>query len=420
MENIAELCRKAQTASRQTALLSTAQKNKLLAEMAVKLNAHRADIMEANATDVKAAQDKGLAAALIDRLTLTSARFAEMVAGVEQVAALPDPVGRSYDGRITPYGLNIVKYRVPLGVVGVIYEARPNVTADIAALCLKSGNACVLRGGKEAICTNLAIYQALREALLKQGIDPAAITFIKRTDRESVEELLKQDAYLDVIVPRGGEALHRFCQQHSAIPVIVGGFGVSHIYAAPSADIAKAVPLIINAKVQKPAACNALDTLLIATPLLEPLCTRLAAPLAKHQVKVHAHGRCFDVLQQLHYPYLCAGGAEDFDTEWLSLTLNIAPVANVQQAAAHLQAHHAQHSDAILSNDLAEIDFFVRRAGSACVYVNASTRFTDGGQFGLGAEVAISTQKLHARGPMALEELTTYQYVCRGDYLCRS
>ena len=419
MESIASLCRKTQAASFTTAVLSTAKKNQLLLNLAAKLEEHEAKIMAANQRDVSAAQAKGLAPALVDRLTLTKARFNEMVNGVRQVASLTDPIGQTFDGRVTPTGLTIVKRRVPLGVVGVIYESRPNVTADIAALCLKSGNACVLRGGSEAINSNLAIYAAIEESLEHAGVDPYAVSLIKSTAREDVQEMLAQDAYIDVIVPRGGEALHRFCQHNSAIPVIVGGFGISHIYVAKSASLNKAVPLIINAKVQKPSACNALDTLLIEASRVEEMCALLIEPLKEHQVTVHAHGACLPVFEQLKYPYLQAGVAEDFDKEWLSLTLNIAPVENVQAAIEHLRAHHAMHSDSILSNDLAEVDFFVRRAGSACVYVNASTRFTDGGQFGLGAEVAISTQKLHARGPMALTELTTYQYVCSGDYLCR-
>lgn len=420
MDNIADICRKAHAASFQAAQLSTAQKNKFLLTLAARLEAEQEEIKAANQADVQAAAEKGLAPALIDRLILTPARFAEMVAGVRQVAALSDPVGEICEGHTVPSGLNILKKRVPLGLIGVIYEARPNVTIDIAALCLKAGNACVLRGGSEAICTNLKLYQIVREGLLKQGLDPYTVSFLKSTRREDVMEMLQQDQYIDVIIPRGGEQLHRFCQANSAIPVIIGGFGVSHIYAAPSADLKKAVPLIINAKVQKPSACNALDTLLIAEPVIGELCQRLSAQLAEHHIQVHAHGSCLTALADLNYPYLAAGSPEDFDREWLSPAMNIAPVRDVNAALEHLRAHHAQHSDSILTSDLNEAQTFVRGAPSACVYVNASTRFTDGGQFGLGAEVAISTQKLHARGPMALTELTTYQYVCSGDYLCRA
>lgn len=419
MESIAEICRKTWLAGFKGSVLSTQQKNKLLFTIAQKLREKKEAVFEANQADLKSAQEKGLAPALLDRLRLTDGRYAEIISGVEQVAALPDPIGETFDGRVTPAGLNIVKKRVPLGVVGVIYEARPNVTVDIAALCIKSGNACVLRGGSEAICTNLMLYQIIRESLLKHGMDPYGISFLKSTRREDVQELLKQEQYIDVIIPRGGESLHRFCQHNSAIPVIVGGFGISHIYVAQSADLEKSVPLIINAKVQKPSACNALDTLLIESSRVEELCSRLNTQLKEHEVRIYAHGRCFDILSKLNYPYLEEGKPEDFDEEWLSLQLNVAEVSGVAQVARHLREHRACHSDGILSNDLREIELFARAAGSACVYVNASTRFTDGGQFGLGAEVAISTQKLHARGPMALKELTTYQYVCRGDYLCR-
>ena len=420
MGQIAEICRKAQQASYQTAVLTTAQKNNLLRAIAAKIRERRREIEDANQVDLKAASEKKIAPAMLDRLNLNPARFEEMVSGVEKVALLDDPIGQEYDGRIVPSGLKIVKRRVPLGVVAAIYEARPNVTADIAALCLKSGNACVLRGGSEAICTNLAIYQCIREVLMKNNLNPYAVSFLKSTKREDVLELLGQDEFVDVVIPRGGESLHRFCRQNSTIPVIIGGFGVSHIYVGRTADLVKAVPLIINAKVQKPSACNALDTLLIEKSRVEELCSRLAVQLKDYKVDIHAHGECYECFKKLNYPQLFEGRPEDFDTEWLSLAMNVAQVADAAAAAAHLRAHKACHSDAVLSNELSEIDTFIKGAGSACVYVNASTRFTDGGQFGLGAEVAISTQKLHARGPMALTELTTYQYVCRGDYLCRS
>ncbi len=418
-QHIAEICRQAQQASYQIAALSTAAKNALLQDLAAALRAHQAEIEQANQQDLAAAASKGMASAMLDRLKLTPARFAEMAGGVAKVAELDDPVGQQYDGRILPSGLQLLKTRVPLGVVAAIYESRPNVTADIAALCLKSGNACVLRGGSEAWHSNQAIHSCIVQVLQEHDLPAAAVSFIDTTSREAVLDLLQQDAFVDVVIPRGGESLHRFCRQHSTIPVIIGGFGVSHIYVGASADLQRAVPLIINAKVQKPSACNALDTLLIEQSVVEPLLELLLPELAERQVQVHAHGSCLDCCRRLQYPLLQEGRPEDFAEEWLSLAMNIAPVQDVAEVVAHMRAHRACHSDAILSNDAAEIEYFVNGAGSACVYVNASTRFTDGGQFGLGAEVAISTQKLHARGPMALTELTTYRYVCRGDYLSR-
>ena len=307
MGQIAELCRKAQQASYQTAVLTTAQKNNLLRAIAAKIRERRREIEDANQVDLKAASEKKIAPAMLDRLNLNPAHFEEMVSGVEKVALLDDPIGQEYDGRIVPSGLKIVKRRVPLGVVAAIYEARPNVTADIAALCLKSGNACVLRGGSEAICTNLAIYQCIREVLMKNNLNPYAVSFLKSTKREDVLELLGQDEFVDVVIPRGGESLHRFCRQNSTIPVIIGGFGVSHIYVGRTADLVKAVPLIINAKVQKPSACNALDTLLIEKSRVEELCSRLAVQLKDYKVDIHAHGECYECFKKLNYPQLFEG-----------------------------------------------------------------------------------------------------------------
>lgn len=414
---IAKAC---QSAAYEYATLSTAQKNQALEALATILEAHKDEIYAINALDVKNAQERGLNEALVDRLTLTPSRFAEMVNGVRHVAALEDPVGEILEGRVLPSGLKLMKKRVPLGVVGVIYESRPNVTVDIAALCLKSGNGCILRGGSEALNTNRKLHQLLQEAMAKAHLNSQGLAFIDSTERELVGKLLTLDDYVDVIIPRGGEALQRLCKAQATIPVITGGFGISHIFADFNCDLDKAVKVIVNAKVQKPSACNALDTLLIHEQIAPQLLAKLCEALKPYKVTLVAHNNLESELKALDYPYVLAGTDSDFDTEFLSLKMNVAVVSGIAQACEHLRLHKASHSDAILTDSQAHANRFVASASSACVYVNASTRFTDGGQFGLGAEVAISTQKLHARGPMALRELTSIQYVCEGDYLVRS
>ncbi len=414
---MAKLC---QRASCDYAQLSTEVKNKVLNTLATLLEENYDIICENNLKDVNAGKEKGLNDALVDRLNLTLSRFKEMVNGVRKVAILDDPVGEILSGRVLESGLRILKKRVPLGVIGVIYESRPNVTIDIASLCLKSGNACILRGGSEAINTNRVLHSLIKKAFLECGVNPDGIAFIDSPDRELVGKLLRLDDYVDVIIPRGGEDLQRRCRQDSSIPVITGGFGISHIFADFNCDIDKSVEVIYNAKVQKPSACNALDTLLIHENITDEMLEKLTVKLLPKKVELLAHGDVYAKLKALSYPYLKEGSDADFDTEFLSLRMNVAKVSGIYEACEHLRLHKASHSDAILTDSNAHARRFVLSAGSACVYVNASTRFTDGGQFGLGAEVAISTQKLHARGPMALEELTTMQYVCEGDYLVRA
>lgn len=393
-------------------------KNSLLKAMGQALLDHYDEIKKVNELDCEAAARHGAAEAMVDRLLLTRARFEEMAGGFFKVAQLPDPLGIISDGRTVLCGLSIVKRTVPLGVVGVIYESRPNVTADIAALCLKSGNACVLRGGSESLNTNRIIHRILCEALEAAEGNPQGLCFIDSPQRDIVELMLRQDDYIDVIIPRGGQALQRLCREKSSIPVITGGFGISHIYVDDSADLPKAAAVVQNAKVQKPSACNAVDTVLVHEGVAAQFVPLLCEALEPYGVELIVHGKAASLVGE--YPYVREGSAEDFDQEMLSLRLNLAQVADVDEAIAHLHEHRASHSDAILTDSLAHARRFTRAAGSACVYINASTRFTDGGQFDLGAEVAISTQKLHARGPMALRELTTVQYVCEGDYLVRS
>jgi len=404
-------------ASYTLAQMSITKRNALLLAMADNLDAHEKEIFAINEKNVLKVKAEGLSSALVDRLTLTPSRFLEMVEGVRKVAALADPIGKISDGRTLENGLHLYKRTVPLGVVGVIYESRPNVTVDIAALCLKSANACLLRGGKECFETNLYLSSLIADSLFQMGFDKNCVGFIADTSRQVVSDFLKLDDYIDVIIPRGGEALQRRCQRESSIPVIIGGFGVSHIFVDDSCALDKSLPLIENAKTQKPSACNALDTLLVHEGVKKEFLEKFLEYFLDSGILVHAHGEAYDLLQG--YPHLVKGQSADFDREFLAKEMNVALVADVRAALSHMQAHHAIHSDAILTDSHEHAQLFVTRAPSACVYVNASTRFSDGGQFGLGAEVAISTQKLHARGPMALEALTTYQYVAMGSYLSR-
>ena len=404
-------------ASQQLAIASTKDKNEALAAIASVLKKMEKFIMDVNAKEVSDATNRALPASIIDRMTLNNKRYWEMIDGIERVIDLPDPVGRIIDGHVAENGLHISRRRVPLGVVGVIYESRPNVTIDIAALCIKSGNACILRGGSECFQTNLTLFELMEEALSNSPVPSSSVNLIKSTDRDLVNKLLTLDEFVDVIIPRGGEALHRMCVKHATIPVITGGFGVGHIFVDASADIERAVDVIINAKVQKPSACNSLDTLLVHRSRAQTLVNALAPELEKHNVVVHAHGEMHDLM--IDYPLLGQCSDNDLDTEFLGLKMNIVIVESVGEAILHLRRHKAIHSDAILTNSIGNAELFERSVPSACVYINASPRFSDGGQFGMGAEVAVSTQKLHVRGPMGLEALTTYQYTCRGDYLCR-
>ncbi|MFA0908430.1 glutamate-5-semialdehyde dehydrogenase [Vibrio cholerae] len=407
----------AKAASFQLATASTAQKNQALAIMTDQLEAQSASILAANAKDIALGREAGLSDAMLDRLQLNESRLQAIANDVRNVIKLNDPVGSEIDSRVLENGMSLARRRVPLGVVGVIYEARPNVTIDIAALCLKTGNAAILRGGKETFFSNMELVKVIQSALDKAGLPAASVQYIEKPDRELVTQLLKMDDYVDMIIPRGGAGLHKMCKENSTVPVIIGGFGISHIFVDESADLDKSVAVIENAKVQRPSACNALDTLLvhqaIAKPLLDKLIAKLNGKVAfvaepKAKALMHAAAELRDAQ------------ASDFDTEWLSYTLGVKVVQDVQEAIEHMREHNASHSDAIMTNDLYNAELFVNTAGSAAVYVNASTRFTDGAQFGLGAEVAVSTQKLHARGPMGLEELTSYKWVGKANYLSRS
>jgi glutamate-5-semialdehyde dehydrogenase len=359
----------------------------------------------------------------LDRLLLTPARLTAIANDVRQVCRLNDPVGQVLEGHRLDSGLKLERRRVPLGVIGVIYEARPNVTMDVASLCLKTGNAVILRGGKETHHTNQAMVQVIQQALAQCGLPAAAVQAIASPDRALVNELLRMDRYIDMLIPRGGAALHKLCREQSTIPVITGGIGVCHIYvdesyADESADYDNALKVIENAKVQRPSACNSLETLLVNRAIAETFLPALSRRMAAVGVTLHASENAMPLLRG-GVAKVVAVQPQDYEGEWLSLDLNVTLVEGIDQAIDHIRTHGTSHSDAILTRSLRNAEYFVRAVDSAAVYVNASTRFTDGGQFGLGAEVAVSTQKLHARGPMGLDALTTYKWIGYGDDLVR-
>lgn len=407
----------AKDAAFQLATASTAQKNQALAIIADELEANAAKILTANAKDIQLGREAGLTDALLDRLLLNESRLNAIANDVRNVISLNDPVGSEIDSKVLENGMSLSRRRVPLGVVGVIYEARPNVTIDIAALCLKTGNASILRGGKETFFSNMELVKVIQSALEKAQLPAASVQYIEKPDRELVTQLLKLDDYVDMIIPRGGAGLHKMCKENSTIPVIIGGFGISHIFVDESADLDKSVDVIENAKVQRPSACNALDTLLVHEAIAQPLLEKLVAKL-NGKVTFVAEPKAKALMSAA--TELRDAQAGGFDTEWLSYTLGVKVVRDVNEAIDHMREHNASHSDAIMTNSLVNAERFINSAGSAAVYVNASTRFTDGAQFGLGAEVAVSTQKLHARGPMGLEELTSYKWVGKANYLSRS
>ncbi|EGB3356762.1 glutamate-5-semialdehyde dehydrogenase, partial [Salmonella enterica] len=386
----------AKAASYKLALLSSGEKNRVLEKIADELEAQMESILSANVQDVEQARANGLSEAMLDRLTLTPARLKAIADDVRQVCNLADPVGQVIDGGLLDSGLRMERRRVPLGVVGVIYEARPNVTVDVASLCLKTGNAVILRGGKETYRTNAATVRVIQKALKACGLPEAAVQAIDNPDRSLVNEMLRMDKYIDMLIPRGGAGLHKLCREQSTIPVITGGIGVCHIFVDSSADIAPALKIIVNAKTQRPSTCNTVETLLVHQDIAERFLPALSKQMAESGVTLHGD----ETVMQLHGPAkLVPLKPEKLDNEFLSLDLNVVVVENMDGAIAHIREHGTQHSDAILTSDMHNAARFVNEVDSAAVYVNASTRFTDGGQFGLGAEVAVSTQKLHARGP---------------------
>lgn len=407
----------ANDAAFELATASTAQKNQALAIIADELEANAATILAANAKDIELGREAGLTDALLDRLLLNEERLTGIANDVRNVISLNDPVGSEIDSKVLENGMSLSRRRVPLGVVGVIYEARPNVTIDIAALCLKTGNASILRGGKETFFSNMELVKVIQSALAKANLPAASVQYIEKPDRELVSQLLKLDDYVDMIIPRGGAGLHKMCKENSTIPVIIGGFGISHIFVDESAELEKSLNVVENSKVQRPSACNSLDTLLVHEKVAEQFLSMIVERM-NDKVTFVAEPKAKALMTQAKQIRDAAEG--DFDTEWLSYTLGVKVVADVKEAIDHMRVHNASHSDAIMTNSLVNSELFINSVGSAAVYVNAATRFTDGAQFGLGAEVAVSTQKLHARGPMGLEELTSYKWVGKANYLARS
>ncbi|ELA7316583.1 glutamate-5-semialdehyde dehydrogenase [Vibrio alginolyticus] len=407
----------AKDAAFELATASTAQKNQALAIIADELEANSAAILAANAKDIELGREAGLTDALLDRLLLNEERLTAIANDVRNVISLNDPVGSEIDSKVLENGMSLSRRRVPLGVVGVIYEARPNVTIDIAALCLKTGNASILRGGKETFFSNMELVKVIQSALAKANLPASSVQYIEKPDRELVSQLLQLDDYVDMIIPRGGAGLHKMCKENSTIPVIIGGFGISHIFVDESADLEKSLNVVENSKVQRPSACNSLDTLLVHEKIAAQFLPMIVERM-NDKVTFVTEPKAKALMAQATQIRDAVEG--DFDTEWLSYTLSVKVVSDVKDAIDHMRVHNASHSDAIMTNSLENSELFINSVGSAAVYVNASTRFTDGAQFGLGAEVAVSTQKLHARGPMGLEELTSYKWVGKANYLARS
>ena len=401
-----ELLEQAKAAKPRVAALGTEEKNRGLLAMADSLEAHAGEILKANAEDLTEAQGK-ISDVMLDRLRLTEGRIQAMAQGIRQVAALPDPVGLILDSHTRPDGLKIDKVSVPMGVIAIIYESRPNVTSDAAALTLKSGNVCVLRGGKEAIRSATAIVDALRAGLRQAGIPENAVNLVQDTSRDSATALMTADGYVDLLIPRGGAGLISACVRTATVPCIATGTGICHVYVEKTADQDMALNIIENAKTSRPSVCNAEEVLLvdraIAPEFLPKLYERIGAKVELRLDKEAAK----------YIPGIPAG-ERDFDTEFLDYILAVKCVENVQEAVSHIAAHSTGHSEAIVTRDSEAERYFTTNVDSAAVYVNASTRFTDGGEFGLGCEMGISTQKLHARGPMGLRELTTYKYIIHG------
>jgi len=409
----------AKAASYKLAQLSGRKKNQVLEKIADYLEAQTDTILRANAQDLDDARANGLSEALLDRLALTPARLKSIADDVRQVCKLADPVGQVIDGGQLDSGLRIERRRVPLGVVGVIYEARPNVTVDVASLCLKTGNAAILRGGKETWRTNAATVKVIQQALEECGLPAGAVQAIESPDRALVSEMLRMDKYIDMLIPRGGAGLHKLCREQSTIPVITGGIGVCHIYVDDSAEFEPALKIIVNAKTQRPSTCNTVETLLVHKAIADTFLPALSKQMAESGVTLHADANALTPLRNGPASVVPVE-SQQYDDEYLSLDLNVKLVDDLDDAIAHIRQHGTQHSDAILTRTLRHADRFINEVDSSAVYVNASTRFTDGGQFGLGAEVAVSTQKLHARGPMGLEALTTYKWIGFGDDTIRA
>lgn len=409
MTALQETGQKAVQAKYEVQKLSEKEKNRALLTIAEALVTETDRILAANEKDLARAEEKGMKAGLIDRLRLTEERIKGMAEGIEKVTQLSDPVGELLETIHRPNGLVIEKRRVPLGVVGIIYESRPNVTADAFSLCFKSGNAVILKGGSDALYSNKAIVSVIREGLEKSGVTEDAISFIDATDRAVTMEFMKMKEYVDVLIPRGGAGLIRSVVENSTIPVIETGTGNCHIYIDEDADLAKAIPIIINAKTQRLGVCNACESLVVHEKIREKLLPDLAKALSEKSVEIRGDEKIGEVIN-------CVPATEeDYRTEYLDAIISMKTVKNVDEAIAHINKYNTKHSEAIITENREHAEKFLNEVDAACVYVNASTRFTDGFEFGFGAEIGISTQKLHARGPMGLRELTSYKYRITGN-----
>jgi glutamate-5-semialdehyde dehydrogenase len=414
-DQIHQIGKNARAASRALARLDSKTKNAVLVAMADELIVRLPDILEANAADVAEAEKNGLTKASIDRLRLNEKRVADMADGIRQVAALPDPVGEILRDWTQPNGIQLQKIRTPIGVIGIIYESRPNVTADAAVLCIKTGNAVILRGGSEALASNLAIAKALQAGGFNAGLPDYSVQLIPTKDREAVKIMAAMDQFMDVIIPRGGHSLIEAVVAAARMPVIKHYDGICHVFVDRDADHRMALDIALNAKCQRPGVCNAMETLLVHREIASEFFQLAAPEFSKNQVELVADPDAHQILAALGYPKLREADESSFRTEWLDLILSVRIVENLADAIDHIETFGSHHSDAIITNDPSAAEEFLASVDSATVYWNASTRFTDGGEFGFGAEIGISTDKLHARGPMGLEELTTYKYLIRGN-----
>lgn len=409
-ELLEQMGKRANIAKQDMIRLNTNQKNTALKQAAAALRAATAEILEANQIDVENGRKNGMKKSLIDRLSLTEDRIKDMADGILTVAALQDPIGEVLDMSKRPNGMMIGKRRVPLGVIGMIYEARPNVTSDAFALCFKSGNTVILKGGSDAIYSNRAIVKAVREALKALEINPDCVQFIESTDRSVTAEFMKMNEYIDLLIPRGSAGLIKATLENSTIPVIETGTGNCHVYVDENADFDMAIKIIVNAKTQRISVCNTCESLVIHRNILTEFLPILTAALQKQEVEIRGDKECIAVC-----PELKKASEEDFYTEYLDYIISVKTVGSIDEAIAHINKHNTKHSETIVTKDYHNANKFLDEIDAACVYVNASTRFTDGNEFGFGAEIGISTQKLHARGPMGLRELTTCKYVIYGD-----
>ncbi len=412
---IHEIGRKARQAARALAVLSTEKKNAALVGMANALVARARALLEANARDIARAEEHGLNKAAIDRLRLSEKRIADMADGIRQVAGLDDPVGTTISQWTRPNGIRISKVRTPIGVIGIIYESRPNVTSDAAILCIKTGNAVILRGGSESLHSNIAIAEALQAGGAACGLPENSVQLIPTKDREAVRHMAQMDKFIDLIVPRGGHSLIETVVSHARMPVIKHYHGVCHVYVDQAADLDMALSIALNAKCQRPGVCNAMETLLVHKNIAQAFLEKAAPAFRASGLEIHADESSFHHLSTVNYQPLRPAQEGDWSTEYLDLIMSLRVVDGLDEAIEHMEKYGSQHSDAIVTRDAKTAERFLNEVDSATVYWNASTRFTDGGEFGFGAEIGISTDKLHARGPMGLEELTTYKYLIRGD-----